>query len=207
MPGAHLNPALSEQPRSEVRKCQILDAAEDCFRNHGFHGASIALISKTAGMSAGHIYHYFENKEAIIAAIVEREKDQLLRMTAELRAADDMLAALLDSIERSVAEDLDPKAASLKLEIIAEAARNPKVAELLDTAGKLCMSSLTEVFRDLRHQQDRPIDEEELVLHTEFIAVMFEGLSIRAIRNRNSDPKAIARMFRRVIRSMLTNAL
>ena len=29
-------------------------------------------LAKRAGMSVGHIYHYFANKEAIIEAIVER---------------------------------------------------------------------------------------------------------------------------------------
>jgi len=51
----------------DARRAQIRAAAGECFRQHGFHGTSIAQISKRAGMSTGHIYHYFENKEAIIA--------------------------------------------------------------------------------------------------------------------------------------------
>ena len=61
----------------------MLDAAAICFRNHGFHGASMAQISKTAGMSPGHIYHYFDNKEAIIAAIVERDMEEMMEWTGQ----------------------------------------------------------------------------------------------------------------------------
>ena len=44
-----------EGARADVRRQQILSAAARCFREKGFHGASISQISKAAGMSAGHI--------------------------------------------------------------------------------------------------------------------------------------------------------
>ncbi|MFH2083594.1 MAG: TetR family transcriptional regulator, partial [Pseudomonadota bacterium] len=44
----------SDTSRADVRRSQIRTAAADCFRQHGFHGTSIAQISKTAGMSTGH---------------------------------------------------------------------------------------------------------------------------------------------------------
>ena len=48
----------SDSPRADARRAQIRAAAAECFRLHGFHGSSIAQISKRAGMSTGHIYHY-----------------------------------------------------------------------------------------------------------------------------------------------------
>ena len=47
----------------EARREQILDAACDCVRRAGFHGASMAEIAQAAGVSVGQIYRYFENKE------------------------------------------------------------------------------------------------------------------------------------------------
>ena len=47
-----LNPAHVPTDRALARRQQVLDAAAECFRRRGFHGASMAEIAKTAGMSA-----------------------------------------------------------------------------------------------------------------------------------------------------------
>ncbi|HNF78311.1 MAG TPA: helix-turn-helix domain-containing protein, partial [Thauera aminoaromatica] len=101
-------PHTTEASRATARRQQILAAAAQCFREHGFHGASIARISKIAGMSAGHIYHYFENKEAIIAAIVAQDLETLLTLTAELRAACNVRHALIERAAEGVLDQLDP---------------------------------------------------------------------------------------------------
>jgi len=51
----------------------IIDAAQKCFVEQGFHGASMAAIAETAAMSAGLMYRYFESKNAIMLAIIARE--------------------------------------------------------------------------------------------------------------------------------------
>ena len=47
------------RPTPEARRQQILDAACDCVRQAGFHGASMAEIAKASGLSVGLIYRYF----------------------------------------------------------------------------------------------------------------------------------------------------
>ena len=44
-----------DRQRAGKRCEQVLDAAAACFRRRGFHGASMAEISREAGMSVGHI--------------------------------------------------------------------------------------------------------------------------------------------------------
>ena len=56
----------------------ILHAAARCFVRDGFHRASISDICAEAGISPGHIYHYFENKEAIVGGIAELGMDQAI---------------------------------------------------------------------------------------------------------------------------------
>ena len=99
----------SDASRAEARRAQIRAAAAACFRQHGFHGTSIAQISKAAGMSTGHIYHYFENKEAIIADIVAQDLERLLTLTAELRAASDVKAAMIERAVEGVLEQPRPE--------------------------------------------------------------------------------------------------
>lgn len=65
-------------PKAAQRREEILDAAIRCFREKGFHAASMSSIAKAFGMSAGHIYNYFDSKEDIIEAIVNRWLDNYI---------------------------------------------------------------------------------------------------------------------------------
>ena len=67
---------LALTPRAEAQRERILCAAQKCFIEHGFHAASMANIAETAQMSAGLMYRYFENKNAIVLAIVQRQLDE-----------------------------------------------------------------------------------------------------------------------------------
>jgi len=198
-------PATAVDPsRAETRRQQILCAAAQCFREHGFHGASIAQISKVAGMSAGHIYHYFDNKEAIIAAIVAQDLESLLRLTAELRSACDIRQAMIARAAESVAEQLDPATAGLKLEIVAEASRNPRVADIVRNADHACRQSLAETIRIVRQRDGHDDDEASISAMVEALALLFEGLLLRTIRNPTLDPARVALQVQRAIDDALS---
>jgi AcrR family transcriptional regulator len=195
----------TEASRADVRRTQIRAAAADCFRQHGFHGTSIAQISKAAGMSTGHIYHYFENKEAIIADIVAQDLERLLVLTAELRASSDVKAAMIERAVEGVQDNLDPGSAALQLEIVAEAARNPHIADIVRAADKQCRDSLAETIRTQRQAAGHEDNAATLAGMVEAISAMFDGLRIRAIRNPDIDRDAVAKLFRRMISDLLTH--
>ena len=194
----------SDASRAEARRTRIRTAAADCFRQHGFHGTSIAQISKAADMSSGHIYHYFENKEAIIADIVAQDLDRLLTLTAELRAASDVKSAMLERAIEGVEGNLDPSAAGLQLEIVAEAARNPRVADIVRAADRQCRDSLAATILTQRQAAGHQDSEATLSGMVEALAAMFEGLQIRAIRNPDLDQGAVVQTFRRMIHDLLS---
>lgn len=60
---------LAEQHRRE-----IVDAAERLVKGKGLHQLKLRDIAKESGKSLGNLYNYFQNKEAIIEALVERER-------------------------------------------------------------------------------------------------------------------------------------
>lgn len=194
----------SDTSRAEARRAQIRAAAADCFRRQGFHGTSIAQISKVAGMSTGHIYHYFENKEAIIADIVAQDLQRLLTLTAELRAASDVKAAMIERAVEGVQDNLDPGAAGLQLEIVAEAARNPHIAGIVRAADRQCRESLVETIRAQRQAAGHQDSEATLAGMVEAISAMFEGLRVRAIRNPDIDRNMVVYMFRRMVGDLLS---
>lgn len=53
----------------------VIDAALELIAEHGFHGAPMAMIAERAGVAAGTIYRYFENKDVLITELyAELEK-------------------------------------------------------------------------------------------------------------------------------------
>jgi len=48
------------------KRDEIVRAALELIAEHGFHGAPMAMIAERAGVGAGTIYRYFENKDVLI---------------------------------------------------------------------------------------------------------------------------------------------
>lgn len=193
----------TDASRAAARRQQILAAAAQCFREHGFHGASIARISKIAGMSAGHIYHYFENKEAIIGAIVAADLETLLTLTAELRAACNVRDALIERAAEGVLDQLDPDGAALKVEIVAEAARNPRVARIVREADATCRRELMVTIHAIRSAAGHDDTAEATADMVEVLASLFEGLLLRTIRNPDLDRQRVAQRIQLAINDLL----
>ena len=196
--------------KAEIRRSQVLTAATECFRQHGFHGTSMSQISKASGMSVGHIYHYFENKEAIIEAIVENDLLKLLNIPERIeknRGDGDILNAIVEDVANSAADAFDDPDASLLLEIVAEAARNPRIASIIRKAEVAAMGSIQNYIRKGLLQRNVNCPEAVLTTTCNLLASLFEGITIRLIRNPNLSLQECAPMISRIIRYMLEQEL
>jgi AcrR family transcriptional regulator len=60
------------------RRGDIIGAALELIAKHGFHGAPMARIAEKAGVGAGTIYRYFENKDMLIIEIFRNLEDQIM---------------------------------------------------------------------------------------------------------------------------------
>lgn len=72
--GAH--PGRRAAGEDPAKREQILDGAKRVFMEQGFEAASMNDITRAAGVSKGTIYVYFENKEDLFEAMVERERER-----------------------------------------------------------------------------------------------------------------------------------
>ena len=117
--------------RAEAQRDRILCAALQCFIDDGFHGASMARIAETAQMSAGLMYRYFENKNAIVLGIIRRQLEISRANVRQLHSSSDVATALLAAFERWCEGDSTSMNPALFLEISVEATRNPPVAAAL----------------------------------------------------------------------------
>ena len=81
---------------------KILDAAEFVFGHFGFRGATTALIAKKASIAKPHIYYYFEDKEDLYRAILERAMTMWARDLETLDTSTDIPSILTRYIERKI---------------------------------------------------------------------------------------------------------
>lgn len=111
-----------QQARSRALVDALVEATERVLTRSGYEAATTQAIADVAGVSIGSLYQYFPNKEALVAAVVERRTDaiadrvqrratELCSLTAELALAgwaealrDALLAerALLESVPGAV---------------------------------------------------------------------------------------------------------
>jgi AcrR family transcriptional regulator len=119
-----VDPVKHEQKRGE-----ILGAAIRCFIKDGFRGASTTDICTEAGISPGHLYHYFPSKEAIIEAMIDLGLAHAAERFEKILAADDVIEALLVDIEDTSLRFRPAQA--LNLDGLAEAARNREFARII----------------------------------------------------------------------------
>ncbi|MFK4107444.1 TetR/AcrR family transcriptional regulator [Streptomyces sp. NPDC002176] len=67
---------------TEERREQLLAVGARLFSESPYDDVWIERVAEIAGVSRGLLYHYFPTKRDFFAAVVERESERMLRMTA-----------------------------------------------------------------------------------------------------------------------------
>lgn len=116
------NPAKAEQ---------ILQGAMQEFLERGYVDTSMARVASTAGVSKETLYNYFENKEALFTAIVERLAQQHVQevFDAEPLPDDPVEQLRLLAPKAFAPENLAPERMNFYRLIVAESGRFPHLAE------------------------------------------------------------------------------
>jgi AcrR family transcriptional regulator len=136
-----LNPEQHEGKRQE-----ILAAAHRCFLRNGLQGASISMICEEAGMSPGHLYHYFPSKEAIVEQMAD---DYLARLHDHFKrhSENEATAAVLLSELWSMKGWDDLAHCRILFELLSEAGRSGRIHAILrentDGIRELLTATLT----------------------------------------------------------------
>ncbi|WP_321933322.1 TetR/AcrR family transcriptional regulator [Paraburkholderia sp. J8-2] len=104
------------QRRSAATVDAILEAAARILESAGLAGYTTNAIAARAGVSVGSLYQYFPNRDALTAALIDRESAPLLAEVEAAAAASSCEAAMLRLIRAAVAHQM----------------RRPELARLLD---------------------------------------------------------------------------
>jgi len=199
--GGLTDAAQSIRPNVEARRRQILDAASECARRAGFHGTRMVEIAQAAGLSVGQIYRYFESKEAIIGALIAEDVAQTHDHFAELeRSGEPLGEAIVKACPKHVDETYDSERTALMLEVLAEASRNPRAADVLRAADESERAFRLEILRKVAPPG---CSERELAARGEVISMLFDGMAMRAVANPAPDRDAVCAVMQSVIRRLI----
>ena len=65
------------------KRDDIVRSALELIAEHGFHGAPMAMVAERAGVGAGTIYRYFENKEVLITDLYRELEERIYPVIQE----------------------------------------------------------------------------------------------------------------------------
>jgi AcrR family transcriptional regulator len=118
------------QARSRATYDAVLMAAAHILEAHGLHGFNTNAVAERAGVSIGSLYQYFPNKDAILAALIER---RALVFAEEMEALTDATlgASLADDLRFMLTQAVDWHSQSTQLNRVLEA-EEQRLADYLD---------------------------------------------------------------------------
>lgn len=183
--------------RAGERRQHLLDTARDLFVENGFHRTGMAQIATASGIKVGQIYRDFASKEEIIAAICEADVTDWLRedlLSAAVAAND--LVAVRQWIDRFGAPSDSPGDGSMLAEIVAEAWRNERIAELNRSIDERVRGSLDSALAALAPAPERAPGRALLV---EAILAMGFGMEMRRIIRPELDVAGLGRIINTMI--------
>lgn len=74
--------------KGDERREKILRTATEVFSIHGFHGSSMRLLARAAGISEAMIYNHFPSKEVLYDAILEKRLETTRHLYFPTQAAE-----------------------------------------------------------------------------------------------------------------------
>jgi AcrR family transcriptional regulator len=193
-----------DTPRAEVQRERILCAAQKCFIEHGFHAASMANIAAAAQMSAGLMYRYFENKSAIVRAIVERQLQDGRAQIEQLHTSADLAASILQTYRLWLTRDPSVMNPALYLEMSAEATRDPQIAAALQESDEHIFAALQAWMVRDRDHKGLGLPPDIASRRAELLMQVWNGLAVSAVRRPNQDPAAMRDVIERFVDRLVT---
>ena len=186
--------------RTEAQRERILNAAQKCFVESGFHAASMATIAETADMSPGLIYRYFKSKNEIILAIIDRQLELLRMDLAALDGSTDIPAGVAEKYGSTDQHGVSP---ALFLEMSAEATRDTQIgAAVHEFDATLRMDIRTWLSRD-KALGGRGLPYDSTETRALMLQCLIEGVRVRETREPGLDRKLLKAGLEEVLSKLL----
>ena len=190
----------------DARREQVLAAAAGCFAREGFHGATMGRIAAEAGLSAGALYRYFEDKADLIRALAEESGHRLREaIGSQLTAGQSPVQALEKLAEAQVwqlSQAGGRESAQLMTRLWAEALHTPELRRELADAYRNVHAELGELLRD--GQRDGAVDRDlDADATARAIIALLQDAGLQSLIDPEMDLDAYARVVRRILRDVV----
>lgn len=205
---------LPRQARAVEKVEFTLTAAGRILEKEGLAGLTTNRVAELAGISIGTLYQYFPNKEAIIQALLERERqrlieaifgtmsanpsgpaDQRTRMLVQILLAayfGDAGAHCLPMLHMAGAGDAAASFRQLREDLQARMLSHPVVAhdgsqiQLSDTEAFMLVESVGGVLRGLAQKMEKQVSIDRQATEEELVALI-HSIMTRVLLSRNAD--------------------
>lgn len=158
----------------KIRRAQLIDATLTAIEEKGFHGTTISVISKNAGVSTGIISHYFGDKAGLMDAtmryLLEQLKQELFNHMPKGEDPKARLYAIIDANFASVQRS--NKAAVTWLSFWTQSMHSEQLARLQRVNAKRLVSNLKFSLRRL-------IQADKVEWCAQLIAAQIDGYWLR----------------------------
>lgn len=185
------------------RREEILDAAQRCFARSGFHLTSMQEICAEARMSPGGLYRYFASKEAMIAAIAERDRADVADQFRMMGEAPDFFQGL-EAAARHYFVDRPLEEVVLCAEIMSESRRSAEVDRIHTAIEADVQKGLIELLQKAAAEGaiSRKID---FVATANILMAMGDGFAWRRAADKSFNAEAALPIAMEMIRAILTD--
>lgn len=174
------------------KRRQILDGAHEIFNARGFDAASMNDIAAAANVSKGTLYVYFEDKEHLFVALIEREREVQKRGAFEALDEDpDLAHALTNFGERLIRLLVSEFAMSAHRIVIGVAERMPDLGREFYENGPMQGAQRIAGYLDRKVAEGQLAIEDTALAAMQFLDLCQSGLLrprlFNAVRKPPSD--------------------
>ena len=172
----------------EIRRRQLIEATIASIHDVGFSDSSVSRIAAKAGVSAGIVHHYFEDKDELLEATLRQLGANLsTSVVRRLRAAKSPMHRLMAVVDGNLGPELfTPEAVSAWLAFWSQVPASPRLARIQRIIIERLHSNLVHGLRPFL-----PAAEVQAVARD--LACLIDGIWLRAVFRPEAPEGADAR--------------
>ena len=176
---------MATHQTSEVRRAQILKAAQSCFGKTGFHKTKMDDIVLASGLSKGALYWHFKSKDEIFLALFDQFGREIFSAWDDLSEAEPLEILRIEG-EIVLGTLLSDRSL---IEMWTEFLKHPLAREGFSAIYEQSRARLAEtITRGIESGEIAPCDA---VKAAATLTAVIEGLLLQALADPSFDPLAV----------------